>query len=264
MGGPGTDPEQLFQAEVERSGYVQRMFASIAHRYDLMNTLMTGGRHHAWRRLAATELVRPGDTVVDVGCGTGDLAIACLSAGAARVLGVDFARPMLPRAVRKARRRRQPGIFGAACGDATHLPISDEQVDAWCSAFVVRNVPDLDAVLTEAWRVLKPGGRLAILEITKMKRSPWRPFVGFHLSKVVPIAGRLISGHSSAYRYLPVSVGHFLTPEQFSGRLVDVGFELESVQSLMLGTISLQVATKPLRMPPGPPSLRRLPENLGI
>ena len=239
------DPDALFSPDADRAGFVQGMFGSIALRYDLMNTLMTGGRHHAWRRLAASELVRAGDTVIDVGCGTGDLSFACLDAGAARVLGVDFARPMLPLALEKAHSRGLGRNFSVAAGDGTNLPLPDESVDAWCSAFVVRNIPDLGAALTEAWRVLKPGGRLAVLEITKMKPRFWRPLARFHFTRIVPIVGRLVSGHGSAYKYLPVSVDHFDTPEEFSARLANAGFEANIVRSLMFGTIALHVARKP-------------------
>ena len=242
------DPEALYAAEeAERAGYVRGMFGSIAGRYDLMNTLMTGGRHHAWRRRAARELVRPGDAIVDVGCGTGDLSFACLEAGAASVLGVDVAEPMLPIARRKAARRSDAARSSAfAAGDGTRLPLPDGSVDGWCSAFVVRNIPDLDAAIAEAWRVLKPGGRLANLEITRVKAGPLRPFARFHFTKVVPVMGRLISGHASAYRYLPVSVDHFDTPEEFTARLTRAGFEVTQVRSLMLGTIAMHVARKPL------------------
>lgn len=241
------DPDALFEADADRAGYVRGMFGSIAGRYDLMNTLMTGGRHHAWRRMAARELVRPGDHIVDVGCGTGDLSFACLQAGAASVLGVDVARPMLPIARQKASRRPEAvRSSGFAAGDGTRLPLPDESVDGWCSAFVVRNVPDLDAAIDEAWRVLKPGGRLANLEITRMKGGPLRPFAQFHFKRVVPVVGGLISGHGTAYKYLPISVDHFDTPEEFTARLTRAGFRVTHVRSLMLGTIAMHVAEKPL------------------
>lgn len=245
---PPRDPEALFEAEADRAGYVRGMFGSIAGRYDLMNTLMTGGRHHAWRRLAAEALVAPGDRIVDVGCGTGDLSFACVNAGASEVIGLDVAVPMLPIARRKALDRPEAArTTGFGAGDATRLPLPDESVDGWCSAFVVRNIPDLDAAIAEAWRVLKPGGRLANLEITKMKPGPLRPFARFHFTRVVPVMGRLISGHGSAYKYLPVSVDHFDTPEEFTARLTRAGFNVTRVRSLMLGTIAMHVAEKPPR-----------------
>ncbi|MEZ4502589.1 MAG: ubiquinone/menaquinone biosynthesis methyltransferase [Dehalococcoidia bacterium] len=241
---PDTEaPERLFEGDVDRAPYVRSMFGDIAGRYDLMNTVMTGGRHHAWRRAAAEALVRPGDRVVDVGCGTGDLSFACLEAGAGSVLGLDFAAPMLDHARRKAADRGLRATFGL--GDATRLPLADASVDAWCSAFVVRNIPDLDAALSEAWRVLRPGGRLAVLEIPKLEPSVLRPAIRLHFARVVPLVGRVISGHDSAYRYLPVSVDHFLTPSEFTSRLRGAGFEVRSVRRMMLGTIALHVAERP-------------------
>jgi demethylmenaquinone methyltransferase/2-methoxy-6-polyprenyl-1,4-benzoquinol methylase len=234
----------VFDPGADRASYVRDMFEDIAARYDLMNTLMTAGRHHEWRRAAAIELVRPGDRVVDVGCGTGDLSFACLELGARSVLGLDFAAPMLTRARAKAAAR---GVTGAtfALGDATRLPLADESVDGWCAAFVVRNIPDLDGALAEARRVLRPGGRLAILEIPRLGAHPLRPAIRLHFARVVPLLGRLVSGHASAYRYLPVSVDHFLTPPELTMRLRGAGFEMRRVERFMLGTVALHVAERP-------------------
>jgi demethylmenaquinone methyltransferase/2-methoxy-6-polyprenyl-1,4-benzoquinol methylase len=241
-------PRQLFEAEAqgstERAGYVRQMFGEISGRYDLMNTLMTAGRHHAWRRIAARALVRPGDRIVDVGCGTGDLSFACLDAGAAAVTGLDFAPPMVARArVKATARGASAATFGVA--DATRLPLADASADGWCSAFVVRNIPDLDAALAEAHRVLRPGGRLAVLEIPRMDRGLLRPFARVHFQHIIPRLGRLISGHRSAYTYLPVSVDHFLTPEEFSAALERNGFTVAHVRRLMFGTVALHIAEKP-------------------
>lgn len=245
MTSPTAVPEELFEPGADRATYVRDMFEGIAGRYDLMNTLMTGGRHHAWRRAAAIELVRPGDRVVDVGCGTGDLTFACLEVGARAVLGVDFAQPMLARARAKAAARgTQRAAF--ALGDGTRLPLADQSVDGWCAAFVVRNIPDLDRAFAEAHRVLRPGGRLAILEIPKLGPHPLRPAIRLHFARVVPLLGRVVSGHASAYRYLPVSVDHFLEPHELTARLRATGFEMRRVERFMLGTVALHVAERPL------------------
>ena len=237
------DPtDRLFEEGTDRAAYVQTMFGEISPRYDLMNRVMTVGQDQGWRRRVARAVVRPGDTVVDAGTGTGDLALACIGAGAARVVGLDFARPMLARARDKA--LRVEGVAGFALGDATRLPLPDASVDVWCSAFVVRNIPDLDAALREAARVLRPGGRLAVLEIPKMDAGPLRPFARVHFNRVVPRLGRAISGHRSAYAYLPVSVDHFLTPREFTARLRAAGFEVTRVRRLMFGTVVMHVATK--------------------
>ena len=241
---PQDAPEHAFAAGVDRAAYVRRMFGEIAGRYDLMNRVMTLGQDPRWRRRAARAVVRAGDTVADLGSGTGDLAFACLEAGAARVVGLDVARPMLARA--RAKGQRTSPHAGFALGDATCLPLPDGAVDVWCSAFMVRNVPDLDAALREAYRVLRPGGRLAVLEIPRLDDGPLRPFARFHFTRVVPRLGRLISGHRNAYQYLPLSVDHFLTPREFTAHLVGLGFEVTEVRLLMLGTVAMHVARKPL------------------
>lgn len=243
---PADDPRRLFGGDADRAGYVRTMFGDIAGRYDLLNRLMTVGRDQSWRRRAARAVTFPGAAVVDLGTGTGDLALACAEAGAAKVIGLDFARPMLTRACVKAAFRPTVG-FGL--GDATRLPLTDASVDGWCSAFMVRNVPDLDAAIAEAFRVLRPGGRMAVLEIPRMDRGLLRPFARFHFTQVVPRLGRLISGHRSAYTYLPVSVDHFLTPREFTARLRAAGFEVTEVHLLMFGTVALHVAQKPASRP---------------
>ena len=236
--------EHAFEAGADRAGYVREMFGEISGRYDLMNRVMTIGQDLRWRRRAAHAVVRAGDTVADLGSGTGDLAFACLEAGAARVVGLDVAGPMLTRARSKAQRISPHAGF--ALGDATALPLPDASVDVWCSAFMVRNVPDLDAALREAHRVLRPGGRLAVLEIPKMEEGLLRPFARFHFTQVVPRIGRLLTGHRSAYTYLPLSVDHFLTPREFTAHLVGLGFEVMEVRMLMFGTVAMHVARKPL------------------
>ena len=255
----GDDPGRLFEAGADRAAYVRRMFGEIAARYDLINRLMTLGQDLRWRRLAADAVVRAGDTVVDAGSGTGDLAFACLEAGAARVIGVDVAAPMLARAQTKARASNiaaRAGFThaGFTLGDATRLPLADGSVDVWCSAFVVRNIPDLDVALREALRVLRPGGRLAVLEIPRMTGGWQQPLARFHFTRVVPRLGRWLSGHASAFDYLPVSVDHFLTPREFTAHLAGLGFEVTAVRLLMFGTVALHVARKPL---PGEPRARQ-------
>lgn len=238
------EPERLFEGDTDRAAYVRTMFSEISPRYDLMNRLMTVGQDQGWRRRAARAIVRPGDTVLDAGTGTGDLALACLEAGAERVLGLDVAGGMVLRAREKAGKRRPDAALGFGLGDATRLPIPDASVDAWCSAFVVRNIPDLDAAFDEAHRVLRPGGQLAILEIPRIEGGLLRPFARFHFKQVVPRLGRLISGHGSAYQYLPVSVDHFLAPRELTAKLRDHGFEVTQVQMLMFRTVALHVATR--------------------
>ena len=233
----------LFEDDAARAGYVRSMFGEISGRYDLMNTIITGGRHSAWRRATARALVHPGDTVLDVGCGTGDLAFDCAARGADAVLGVDFAKPMLTIARGKAGARQAASVSFAAA-DATRLPLADASVDVWCAAFVLRNIPDLDAALAEARRVLRPGGRIGVLEITRIERGWLRPLARFHFERVVPLLGRMITRHPSAYRYLPDSVDHFPAASELAERIEAAGFEDASIRRFGLGTVALHVATR--------------------
>lgn len=238
------NPEALFEGDNDRAAYVRQMFGEISHRYDLVNRVMTVGQDQSWRRLAASQIVRPGDTVLDAGTGTGDLAFACLEAGAGRVIGLDVAGPMVERAREKSTDRGLDVVSGFGLGDATRLPLPDASVDAWCSAFVVRNIPDLPAAFAEAHRVLRPGGRLAVLEIPRMEPGLLRPFARMHFRHVVPRIGRVLTGHSSAYRYLPVSVDHFLAPRELTELLRDTGFVVTQVRMLMFRTVAMHVAVK--------------------
>ena len=214
---------------------VRTMFDRIAPIYDAMNRVMTAGLDLRWRRLAASAAVRPGDRVLDAACGTGDLAVAALRAGAASVTGVDFSPRMLERARRKA-----PAITWVE-GDLLALPFADASFDAATIGFGIRNVSDLELGLRELRRVLRPGGRLAILEITR-PRGRLRPFFSLWFDRIVPAAGRLLPG-GSAYAYLPASVRRFPAAEELASLVAvagftDVGFRLlaGSIVALHSGT----------------------------
>lgn len=238
------NPEALFEGDQDRAAYVRQMFGEISHRYDLVNRVMTIGQDQSWRRLAASQIVRAGDTVLDAGTGTGDLAFACLEAGAGRVVGLDVAGPMVERARQKGAAHGSGTASGFGLGDATRLPLPAASVDAWCSAFVVRNIPDLPAAFAEAYRVLRPGGRLAVLEIPRMEPGLLRPFARMHFRHVVPWIGRVLTGHRRAYQYLPVSVDHFLAPRELTELLRDTGFVVTQVRMLMFRTVAMHVAVK--------------------
>jgi demethylmenaquinone methyltransferase / 2-methoxy-6-polyprenyl-1,4-benzoquinol methylase len=199
------------------------MFDRIAPVYDTMNRIMTAGLDARWRRLAAKAVVRPGDRVLDAACGTGDLAIAGRKVGAGKVTGLDFSAAMLGRARRKA-----PELEWIE-GDMLALPFADATFDAATVGFGVRNVADLELALRELHRVLRPGGRVAILEITQ-PRGPLKPFYSLWFDRVVPLLGKLLPG-GSAYSYLPESVKRFPNAESLAGLMracgfADVGFRL--------------------------------------
>jgi demethylmenaquinone methyltransferase/2-methoxy-6-polyprenyl-1,4-benzoquinol methylase len=192
------------------------MFDRIAPVYDVMNHVMTAGLDVRWRRLTARAVVQPGDRVLDAACGTGDLAIADRKAGAAHVTGLDFSERMLERARRKA-----PELEWVQ-GDMLALPFDDGSFDAATVGFGVRNVADLELSLRELRRVLRPGGRLAILEITQ-PRGLLRPFFSLWFDRIVPLLGKLLPG-GAAYSYLPASVKRFPGAEELAELLRGVGF----------------------------------------
>ena len=195
---------------------VQRMFDRIAPVYDAMNRVMTAGLDQRWRRATVRKAVREGDRVLDACCGTGDLAIAARKAGAADVVGVDFSERMLQRARRKA-----PELEWIQA-DVLQLPFEDASFDSAVVGFGVRNVEDLEAGIRELRRVLRPGGRLGILEITT-PRGFLAPFYRLWFDRIVPLLGRLLPG-GAAYTYLPASVRRFPGPEELAELLGRCGF----------------------------------------
>jgi demethylmenaquinone methyltransferase/2-methoxy-6-polyprenyl-1,4-benzoquinol methylase len=203
---------------------VRAMFDRIAPVYDAMNRLMTAGLDRRWRRLTAAAVVRPGDRVLDACCGTGDLALAAREAGG-KVVGVDFSEPMLARA------RSKSASIEWVQGDLLALPFADGSFDAATVGFGVRNVADLDAGLRELARVLRPGGRLGCLEITR-PQGLLRPFFRFWFDGLVPLAGKVLPG-GAAYAYLPASVRRFPGPEDLAAAMERAGFT--SVRWRLLG-----------------------------
>jgi demethylmenaquinone methyltransferase/2-methoxy-6-polyprenyl-1,4-benzoquinol methylase len=193
------------------------MFDRIAPVYDLMNRVMTAGLDQRWRRATVTAVVRPGDRVLDGCCGTGDLAVAAVKAGAREVVGLDFSPRMLERA-----RAKQHSVTWLE-GDLLALPFPDADFDSATVGFGVRNVADLGAGLGELRRVLKPGGRLGILEITT-PTGFLAPFYRIWFDRVVPLLGKVLKG-GSAYTYLPASVKRFPGPTELAGMLHEAGFQ---------------------------------------
>jgi demethylmenaquinone methyltransferase/2-methoxy-6-polyprenyl-1,4-benzoquinol methylase len=209
------------------------MFDRIAPVYDLMNRVMTAGLDRRWRRLTARAAVRPGDRVLDACCGTGDLALACVAEGG-RVTGLDFAERMLERA------RRKSSAIDWVAGDLLALPFGDGSFDAATVGFGVRNVAELERALAELRRVLRAGGRLAILEITR-PRGLLAPFYKLWFDRVVPLVGKAVPG-GSAYTYLPASVRRFPDPDELSGLVEAAGFRAVRYRLLAGGIVALHVA----------------------
>jgi demethylmenaquinone methyltransferase / 2-methoxy-6-polyprenyl-1,4-benzoquinol methylase len=211
---------------------VRVMFDRIAPVYDAMNRVMTAGLDRRWRRITVEETVRPGDRVLDACCGTGDLAIAARARGG-DVVGLDFSERMLERA-----RRKDPAVEWVR-GDMLALPFDDASFDAVTVGFGVRNVEDLDGGLRELRRVLGPGGRIGILEITT-PRGALAPFYRVWFDHVVPLLGKVLPG-GSAYTYLPASVRRFPGPDELASRLEDCGFSAVRYRTFAGSIVALHV-----------------------
>ena len=212
---------------------VESMFDRIAPVYDVMNRVMTAGLDQRWRRRAVDAAVRRGDRVLDACCGTGDLAVAAVRAGGA-VVGLDFSERMLERAQRKAPE------FDWVSGDLLELPFPDSSFDAATVGFGVRNVDDLERALRELRRVLRDGGRLGILEITR-PRGLLAPFYRLWFDGVIPLLGKLLPG-GSAYTYLPASVRRFPGPEDLSTLVAAAGFGDVKYRTFAGGIVALHTA----------------------
>jgi demethylmenaquinone methyltransferase/2-methoxy-6-polyprenyl-1,4-benzoquinol methylase len=243
-------PDKESATNTEHAHHVREMFASIAARYDLLNHLLSGNVDKRWRRLVAqTLLATLADRearVLDVACGTGDLSLTLLQSGQARIVGIDFCRPMLDIAATKAFESgsRIPFIEG----DALELPFADCSFEAATIAFGLRNLTSVEAGIKELLRVLKPGGRVAVLEFSKPKAPVLRSLFKFYFTKVLPPFGGLISGSKSAYQYLPDSVSRFPDQLELASMLQAAGFESVSFRNLTGGIAALHLGTRPRQL----------------
>jgi demethylmenaquinone methyltransferase/2-methoxy-6-polyprenyl-1,4-benzoquinol methylase len=223
------------------------MFDAIATRYDFLNHLLSVGIDRRWRRRAIRSLSLTGrERVLDVCTGTGDLAIAARTArpAAARVVGIDFAAAMLRVGHDKLRREQLTDTVALVRGDATCIPAAAASVDAVTMAFGIRNVENANAACEEIYRVLKRGGRLAILEFSIPTTPGLRAAYLWYFRQVLPRIGRLVSRHHAAYGYLPASVGAFATPEEFVKTLRKSGFIDVSAVPMTMGIVFLYTARR--------------------
>ena len=225
----------------KRGTRISRMFDRIAPTYDLLNHLMSANVDAAWRKRAVRRLALTGkERCLDACTGTGDLAVALLDGGAGEVVGSDFAPQMLDRARAKAGNR---ATFLVA--DTTRLPFRDGEFDVATVAFGVRNLEDLDAGLRELCRVLKPAGRLAILEFSRPPNRLVRGLYDLYFRLLMPLIGNLVSGGAeNAYAYLPRSVLTFPPPDALAERLKRAGFARVDVEPLTFGIAYLHLATR--------------------
>jgi demethylmenaquinone methyltransferase/2-methoxy-6-polyprenyl-1,4-benzoquinol methylase len=223
------------------------MFDAIAGRYDFLNHLLSAGIDRRWRRRAIRSLRLTGrERVLDLCTGTGDLAIAAVRArpSAARVVGIDFSAAMLRVGERKLRTERLDARITMVQGDATRVPLGSASVDAVTIGFGIRNVEQMEVACAELYRVLKPGGRLAILEFAVPTMRLFGAFYGWYVNHVLPRIGRALSHNDSAYAYLPASITAFASPDEFVKILRQAGFDAIYPIRLMLGSVILYTARR--------------------
>jgi demethylmenaquinone methyltransferase/2-methoxy-6-polyprenyl-1,4-benzoquinol methylase len=222
---------------------ISGMFDAIAPRYDLLNRVLSAGIDRRWRAHAIRSLQLTGrETLLDVCTGTADVALQALSA--ARVVGVDFAGAMLSIGRRKAMAAGQARRVVLVRGDATHLPVADSSVDAATVAFGIRNVQRPELACAEMARAVRPGGRLAILEFGVPRIWGVSTLYRWYFTHLLPAVGRLVSGHSAAYSYLPASVGAFPPPNEFIAILERSGFADVRAEPLTFGIVYLYTGVR--------------------
>jgi demethylmenaquinone methyltransferase/2-methoxy-6-polyprenyl-1,4-benzoquinol methylase len=226
------------------------MFGRIAARYDLLNHLLSANIDKKWRRRVAKTLFatlpRQGSRtprILDVACGTGDLSLTLFEKGEARISGIDFCRPMLQIAKSKASKKGVP--LPLIEGDALELPFGDQAFEAATIAFGLRNLASVEAGIQELLRVLKPGGKLFVLEFSRPNTPVLRPLFKLYFTRVLPLFGGLISGSRGAYEYLPDSVSHFPDQESLASIMTESGFADVSFKNLTGGIAALHIGTRP-------------------
>jgi demethylmenaquinone methyltransferase/2-methoxy-6-polyprenyl-1,4-benzoquinol methylase len=233
--------------EGEKAGLVRGVFESVASRYDIMNDLMSGGVHRIWKDAMMDWLApRPGQHLIDVAGGTGDVAFRFLKrAGAgARATVVDLTAPMLAEGQTRAEAADLAGRIEWVVGDAMALPFADASFDVYTISFGIRNVTRIEAALSEAFRVLRPGGRLMVLEFSQIPNDLLQRVYDAYSFNVIPRMGQIVTGDRDSYQYLVESIRKFPDQETFSAMIRAAGFEQVKYRNLSMGIAALHSGWK--------------------
>ncbi len=227
--------------EAEKAGMVHGVFSSVARRYDLMNDLMSGGMHRLWKEALVDWLApRPGMHLLDVAGGTGDIAFRVLKRlrGEGHVTVCDMTQAMLDEGMRRAETQGVASIDWV-CGDAMHLPFAERSFDACTIAFGIRNVTRIEDALSEAYRVLRPGGRFLCLEFSRVTNSGLEWLYDRYSFNVIPPMGQAVTGDRDSYRYLVESIRRFPDQERFATMIREAGFGQVKHRNLSMGVAAL-------------------------
>ena len=226
-----------FRSAEEKARFVRHMFDRISPRYDLMNRIMTLGQDIRWRKLAIDRAqLAPNARLLDIACGTGDLAIEAVRCRPSLIVAADFSFNMIQQGREKAGRHR---LIQFVAADGLQMPFRDNTFDAVVTGFSMRNVVDVDAFIREMARVVRPSGRVVILEITPLKSSIMKRIFQFYFQRIVPWLGGMIAGDREAYTYLPQSVEVFIPAEELKKRMEASGLNNVRYQKLNFGTVAL-------------------------
>lgn len=238
---------EFYKPGEQRAARVGELFATIARRYDLINDIQSFGLHRLWkRRLLRLAQPRSGERVLDLCCGTGDLALAAARCGA-DVVGLDFSQPMLTVAKEKSAQLRTSGQnlkIEFICGDAQQIPFSDSAFDVLTIGYGLRNLADLDRGLRDMLRVTKPGGRFVSLEFGKPANPAWRAIYFGYLRFFLPVFGKVFCGNSAAYGYVLESLRNYPTQEGVATRMCELGWRNVRFINLLGGVMSIHCAEK--------------------
>jgi demethylmenaquinone methyltransferase/2-methoxy-6-polyprenyl-1,4-benzoquinol methylase len=226
--------------------FVHSVFENIAHKYDLMNDILSFRRHKAWRKFAMKKMaVAPGSTAIDVCCGTCDWTISLAEAsGTGEIVGLDFSRNMLEFGEHKVKKHGLDKQIRLVHGNAMNLPFPDHSFDYATIGFALRNVPDLEQVLKEMTRVVKPGGLVVSLELSKPVWEPFKSVYYFYFQRLLPLIGKLVAKRYEEYKWLPESLVHFPDYRELADIFLKIGLDEVQVYPLTGGIAALHIGMK--------------------